>query len=529
MNFLNRFQFAKYSALSSLLVFLILLLVNGIGLRHFFRLDLTHNQFYALSDGSKALMNDLDDLVNVNVYFSNTLPTNLFFVRQYLEDILDELSSYSHGQLQVTYLNPDLPEVAEEALAVGVPQVQMNLIEKDKFEVKNGFLGISISYGDQTEVLPVVQTILNIEYDLVSAIKKVTAAERKKIGFVTGHQEPALENNLSLGQRDEEALTFFRQGLERNYEVVEVKLSDSALLNTIDTLVIAGSKQAYTADEQYALDQYLLNGGNVIVFLDGLGVSPELVTTAQSVNLFDQIKHYGASINPNQLVLDVSNERVSFNDGYLNFLVAYPYWVKAVKAFFDQDHPVVGKLNSIVFPWVSSIQVSPSDSVAATVLVRSSEQAWSLLAAEGMSLSPQAIQAPTSREQSNLAVLLSGSFSSFFEARPALSASTDSRNLDFSRAPAQLLVVGSARFITDAVVEQFEDNLSFALNAVDYLTLDDSLIDIRSKRSFETPLKELTLRQRQLVKWIGILLVPMAVVAYGTFRFIRRRALTQHR
>ena len=92
-----------------------------------------------------------------------------------------------------------------------------------------------------------------------------------------------------------------------------------------------------------------------------------------------------------------------------------------------------------------------------------------------------------------------------------------------SENPGRILIVGNSRFITDRFLNNFGQNLAFAMNAIDFLTLDESLIGIRSKMSFDLPLKDMNARDRQIVKLTGTLLMPVLVVIFGILYSIYRR------
>jgi ABC-2 type transport system permease protein len=517
MNFLKRFQYARDSYIVTALIIAIALLVNFIASRHFVRVDLTRSQMYAISDTSKDLMRNLDDIVTVKVYFSEVIPPYLFSVRQYVDDVLEELSSYSKGRLQVISLNPDNPDTANEAVKMGIPQVQMNIIDKDKLEVKNGFLGIAVLYGDKKEVLPVVQNMANVEYDLVSAIKKVTAKQEKTVGFVTGHGEPSISEDIGVGTATD-SYSALKKSLDRNYQVREVTLKDEHSLDGIDTLMVAGSKTSFSDTEKFLIDQFVMKGGNLVVLADSVGVALDLQTTPQDLALSDLLENYGASFDKT-LVLDRSNESASFNQGFMNFIIPYPFWVKAINSFFDSSSPIVNKLDNVVFPWISPLKLVAKDGVTAQVLAKTTPNAWTQ--SDPFNLAPNLIQGSSEKSQYPLVVLLKGGFISFFKDKKLPLETKDF--ISSSSKPGKIFLVGNSRFATDRFVSMFPQNMAFLMNAVDDLTLDQSLIAIRSKSVFELPLKDLSATQRELVIWTGILLMPILVVLYGIARFVVRK------
>ncbi len=488
-------------------------MANFIAARHFLRVDLTRNQLYAVSDASKTIMRELDDIVMVKVFFSEKLPPNLFSIRQYIGDVLDELSSYSKGNLVIQFLNPELPEVRDEALSLGIPQVQMNIVEKDKLEVKNGFLGASVVYGDRVEILPVVQSMLNVEYDLVAAIKKVTSEEARVVGFLTGHGEPPLKELVEVVGQHRDSYSLLKQALERNYEVRAIDLASDIALEGVHTLMIAGPKTPFSDDEKYVIDQFLMKGGHIAAFLDSIQVKESLETEILDLNLDDLLEHYGVRIGK-EFVLDHSNENASFNQGLMNFVVPYPYWVKAVRPYFEPMNPIVSKLEAIVLPWTSPLYILEKEGVDALELIHTTKSAW--ISKEPFNLDPSLTQNLSEKNQYPISVLLKGRFTSFFSDDIAVQ---EDGYLSKSDTPGYIFVIGNSRFIMDRFTK-YSQNLSFAMNAIDFLTLDESLISIRSKTAYDLSLKELSINGRQLVKFIGVLLMPILVVVFGMTRLL---------
>lgn len=499
------------SRLLTLLIVGILLMLNVISTRHFFRLDLTQNGEFSISSATRLVLEGLDDIVTIKVFFSEELPPNLVAVRQYLEDVLNEFQSYAQGNLQVRFLDPAEEAVAEEAKALGIPVIRMNILSKDKFEVKNGFLGVAFLYADRNVSLPVLESMSNLEYDLISAIRKVTQKELKEVAFLKGHYEYPTET-FSLSAQ-EESYTLARAALEKNYSVSSVSLEKSAL-EDIQTLIIGGPELAFTDSEKMLLDQYLMRGGNLIFLLDGVDTQGFSEAKLLSLGLNDLLEVYGVRVEP-KFVLDSLNEIVSLDEGSLHFTVPYPFWVKAVSDYFDPKSPILSKLQSLIFPWVSPLQLDLSEGVQATTLIQSSPEAW--VQEEPFNLDPVQ-NAPTLTASYPLAVLLEGKFKSPF-ASP--------RNpRDFvaeSNGKGRLIVIGNSRFLTNRMVKQYKQNLTFFLNTVDYLTLDQDLIGIRSKEVMDRSLVKLSDNERTIVKTGGTFLIPALVLLYSFLHFFERR------
>ena len=175
------------------LVIGIVIFLNIIAVRIFTRFDLTSTKMYTLSDASKNLVKSLDDKFTVKAYFTGELPAPYNNHRRYLQDQLDEYRAYGGRNFQYEFIDPSKKEELEqEAQKNGIPPVQVQVVKEDKFQVEKAYMGLVFLYGDKQEKLPVVQNVANLEYEISSAIKKLTSKELKKVGFLTGHGEPEL-------------------------------------------------------------------------------------------------------------------------------------------------------------------------------------------------------------------------------------------------------------------------------------------------------------------------------------------------
>ncbi len=479
----------------NLLVMSIAVMTVFLSGRHFVRVDLTADQVYALSPSSRAAARTLPDIMTAELFFSTELPPNLQSVRQYVDDLLSEFVSYSHGNFRVRVFDPSRPDDAARARELGLPSVRMNILSSDRYEVKNGYLGLALGYGGKTEILPVIQDIRHFEYDLVTAVKKLTTPQRRRVMFTRGHGE------YSAAERDDDlAVSRLRSFLEKNY-TVEAALLSKETVSDADTLIVAGPTESFSNEEEALLARYVGRGGNLVLLLPSVSVGEGLVTKVLSPSLNSFLEPYGVQVNTS-LVLDESNEKASFSQGYFNFVVPYPFWVKALPGSSDRAHPLSDSADSLVFPWTSPLDLEPGFNTVA--LYRTTAKGW--LRHAPFDLDPNRIG--EERPDTGRYVLAA-------LAEPAAGETSG-----------KILVVGSAYFATDKAIAQFESNLNFLAQVTDYLTLNAASVDIPTKTVADRPIRPLSDDQKFYVKLIGTLLMPLLTVVYGLLRYtFRRRAL----
>ncbi|MDD2380738.1 MAG: GldG family protein, partial [Mariniphaga sp.] len=171
----------------------ILILLNILASRFFFRIDFTEDKRYTLSQATKDLLGELDEPVTITAYFSEGLPPNIDNTRIDFKNMLSEYGSRSHGNIVYEFINPNKdPMVEQEAVQNGISPVVINVREKDQSVQKKAYLGAILKYAEKTEVVPFIQPGTAMEYTLSSAIKKLVVEEKKLVGFIQGHGEATL-------------------------------------------------------------------------------------------------------------------------------------------------------------------------------------------------------------------------------------------------------------------------------------------------------------------------------------------------
>jgi len=494
----NKFLKKINSPALIIIVIGILIMVNFFSYNIFYRFDITENRDYSISQASKKAVASLKDIVNIKVYFSSNLPSQYLNLRQEVSDILDEYVSFAGGQVRVEFIDPGDDETTKQDLYMaGIPELQFNVLEKDKYQVVNGYLGLAVKYGEKSQVLPVVDSTHDFEYQITSAIKKITSDRLAKIGFWQGN-----------GASPETANSAIISRLNEVYDVAIVNFAaDKKIPNNLDTLIIIGPRENFSDEELKAIDDFLIGGGSLVVLADGVTVSQGLEAKANDTGLNKILAGYGAKLN-NDLILDVNNGMASFSQGFVTFSTNYPYWPKVVKSGFDQNNIAVARLEGLVLPWASSISLDAQKTkdLKISILASSSERAMAV--ADNFQLSPQAEIANGPREKFNLAVSLAGEFTSAFSQ---------------SNGSGRLILVGDSDFISDNFLRNYPDNLVFLQNVVDSFSLGDDLIAIRSKGITERPLKEISEPVKAAIRYVNIFGLTVIVILFGLARYFLRR------
>lgn len=234
--------------------------------------DFTEKQIHTLSDGTKAILAELQTPVEVRYYASrNTdyMPEELKVHMRRVDDLLKEYASLSNDKLKIENLDPQPDTDAED-------QANLDGINGQRFDDQNLYFGIAVSCLDQTSVIPFLdpreETML--EYQLSKAIAEVSTPEKPKVGVMSALNlkggGPAMP-----GQQAERPWVIYQQ-LKQQYQVVDVPM-DSPQLDPKDLKVLVLFHPAgITPEAEYAVDQYLLGGGTVVACLDAMSVAAQM-------------------------------------------------------------------------------------------------------------------------------------------------------------------------------------------------------------------------------------------------------------
>ena len=389
-------------------------------------------------------------------------------------------------------------------------------------------------YGGKEEVLPVVQSTANLEYDLTSAILKVTTKEAKTIGFLTGHDEFDINAQKQFNQQLRQSLD---QSLQGQYNLTSVDLHAGDPVDpSVTTLVVAGPKRPLSEREKYEIDQFIMRGGRTIFLVDSITMQPNtLQATPLSTGLNDMLEHYGVKLG-NNLVADLRfNDSVAYRQGPFTVSQNYPYFVKVIGDNFSKENAITNQLEVLTLPWTSSLEVLEKENIRSTELAKTSEFAKSF---EGYyNLMPGTPIPQMDLQAYTVAAALEGKFKSFYAGKEIPSVESDThehedgesesiqteepteRTTITESAETQIIVVGTAGFLTQVSM----NSVTFLLNSIDWLTLGETLIGIRSHTITDRPIKDASGFEKNFIKYFCTIGIPLLVVIVGLIRYLLKR------
>ncbi len=482
----------------------ILILLNILANRFFFRIDLTEDNRYTLSDATKNILNELNDPVTITAYFSEGLPPNIDKTRIDFKEMLSEYATRSRGKILYEFINPNKdPLIEQEAQQSGISPVVINVREKDQSVQKKAYLGAILKYGEKTEIIPFIQPGTAMEYSLSSSLKKLTVAEKKLIGFIQGHGEPG----ISMIQQAMQALNVLN-------EVEGVNLTDSTYLARYETLVLIGPTDSIPENHFQMLDDYLAQGGKIVVAINrvegdlqqsmGIEINTGLETWLANKNI--QVEK-NFIVDANCGSVNVVQQQGSFS---FSTQVSFPY----LPVFTNfADHPVTSGLETVVMQFASPVSYTGDTTLHFTPLVFSSDKSGT----QSVPLYFNIQKKWTDNDFPMKSVVAAG----ILEGKIA------------GQGNAKLIVIGDGNFAVNGQGQQAQqqspDNINLLVNSVDWLSDDTGLIELRTRGITSRMLDQIEDGKKNFLKWLNVLLPVLLIIAFGIIRSQRNRLIREKR
>ena len=480
------------------------------------RLDLTRDDLFTLSDGSRVILGALDDVVNLKVFVSDDLPQEIQLTERDVRDLVADLRGASNGMLNTAEVNPDDGEdEADQASSVGVMPIEFNVLRDDELQVKRGYFGLAVTYADEQEIIPVIDRADDLEFRLVSAIANMTNEDRPTLAFMSG-----FEAKESFQYRS------FRESVADRYNITTVNLAADSLgpptvPDTVDVLVVAAPAQPLSPTAVRAIESYLDDGGAALLLLERHTINPQSpMTMPVTTGLEDLLARRGVEAS-DEMVFDLaSSERVSVPQGYFNVIRPYPLWPIA---FAGADHAITRDLSNATFGWAAPFTWE-EDNGAVTPLWQTTEGGGTQPA--GAVIDPRTEFATSEDELSvqTLAVAIDLNAADVGETEDAEEAA------DPGPTPGgRIIAIGDGDFLEDRFVQANSQNVIFAANAVDWLAQDEALIGIRSKDRTPPALAFESDTGKNALKWGSLIGVPALFILFGFVRVTGRATRAERR
>lgn len=494
----------------------VLVVLNLLVGRMYFRLDFTADKRYTLTKSTKDIVKNLSQPVTVTAYVSDNLPPQLKRAANDFRDILVEYQSSSDKNVVYEIIDPTKDEeTKQEAIQAQVFPQSIQSRNKDKIEVQESFLGAVIRMGTRQASIPALVNQrgepLNFEYELTSNILRLDTTQKTSIGVLTGH-----------GERGLTRLQQAQQLLSVQHTLDTVRFSaDPNAFNKYRTLVSLGANMPFSQDELSRLDAFLESGGRLFVGLDAVDgtLNAQRPWDKGKTGLEEWLNDKGIQVEQSFLIdqnaIDITVQTVV---GYFGQQPIYGpsnvpfYYIPRVRNFYE--HPITEGLEEVFFQFPSPITIlgSTEKNIEISPLVASSNRSGSLNAPQVFNPERQWTQADFPLGAQTIGVAMEGQLAGESNTRMVVFADGD-----FPQGDRQQPTI--------------PDNVNLLVNSIDWLEDNQALVEVRTKTVESRPIEKFTTEEdassRNIFKWGNFLLPILIVIGFGVFR--RQRARSQRK
>ena len=476
------------------------LLVLGVNLLGSYvrgRVDLTTGNLFTLEDGTRDLLGELEDIVEIRLFASRELPPELQLQLRDVRDLLADMENASNGNLQVSIVDPDEdPDALTEAEELGIYPVEFNVMREDQFDIRRGYYGYAIRYADRSEVVPIINRTDDLEFRIASAVYDMTSTETVGIGYLQGF------GALRLGD-----VPGLMEDLGQRYEMRAIDLENdtAAIPSDLEILAVVGPTMPLDSTAVKRVRDFVERGGATLMMLEPVSIPDETpIPTPFRSGLEPLLADRGVSLSPSLVIDLASHQNVNMgSQGIFQVIMPYPLLPIARPA---EPHPITSGLNQLTLGWAGALEISDSTNV--TRLWQTTEAG--ALVAPGRPIMPDQDWAVPQEEMAvrTLAVAVTPP-------------EGDARG--------RMVAVGDADFTAGQFIQSSPNNFAFLANAIDWLAQDEALIRIRSKDRTPPTLVFASDASRNVLRWGNLVGVPLLFVLFGVLRVTGRRRRAEAR
>ncbi len=548
-----------------LLIFL-LIAVNFLASKYHTRIDLTAEKRFTLSSPTVRLLDTLKGKLSVEVFLKGNYPSGFKKLGNTTNELLAEFREIAGQKLQFRFISPDetMPgtEITYGDTLSGMGMYPINLTSqlKEGQQQQLVYPFALVHYNDATLPVSLYQgktPLINfqelnsaeamLEYRFADAIYKLSRTTKPLVAFATGNGEPM---DISVYDMVENVL-------KPNYNLVTFNLAaQPSVPAEINTIVIVKPTAVFTDIQKLKLDQFVMRGGHLLMFIDRLNaemdslqVKNEVIAFDRELQLNDLLFKYGARINPD-LVMDLQCDYLPFDvNGNGQFELLPWNYFPVLEA--GVNNPVTKNLGFIAGRFVNSIDTVEAENIKKTILLSSSAnsrkiQTPALISGRENVNAPEDVK--FNIQHIPVAVLLEGSFASLYANRLTQSMNDSLKAAQLSYLPkgtatSKIIVAGDGDMVLNSVIKnqpmpmgmnpftfgsqrEFPfANKDFFISCLEYLVNESGLNEAKNKEYVVRLLDTKKVNENRL-NWqlINIVLPVALMVIFGfLFQLMRRK------
>ncbi|GAB4033677.1 MAG: hypothetical protein Fur0012_13560 [Elusimicrobiota bacterium] len=481
-----------------------------------FRLDITDEKIYSVSNAAKEQTAGLSDNLIIEFFRSDNLPSQINTEAGHEENFLKEYSRTSK-RIKVEKIIVKDESSRHRAIRTGIAAVRFDVIEKEKFQQSEGFLGFALKYMDRKEVIPFLPQSSFLEYELVSAVKKLTQKTKRKLYLISDY-----------GFIPEFIPESTRRAIENIYELHSARAIDLLKADENSCLLIIGPQKPIPEKDLAIIESYILSGHTAFLALDVKIADIRNMTARDNYTGLERFLEINGIKLRNYLVLDESSQNIQLSSRQGSYMVSntVKYYPLLRISAFDRSNPVTRNMSSFTMPFSSPVEISSSTRLSVLPLAYSSPLSWIKTSQKYHSINPLSDAMEISKEDEKgpfvLAALIKGKFIADYN---FLSSQGIKKNPQDSLDSSVILFSGS-KFIYSRTETDFE-NAAVFLNSLDLLNSESLFMQLRTKGSVYRPLIEIPSAKKMALKYFSFLLPLFMVLAAAVYSWVRRARKAQ--
>lgn len=478
------------------------------------RLDLTENQLYTLSEGTKNILNNLEEPITLRFFFSQKLAPSLPSISSYTVRVKELLAEYQRaaagGNLKLILIDPE-PFSEQEDMAEGYGLQSLPVDENNTMF----YFGLAATNSvDDEETIPffLPNRAEFLEYDLTKLIYQLANPKQKVVGIMSSLPVQG-DTMASQLQRNVAEPWMVVEQIRQSFEVRTIKTDVEQIPADIDVLMLVHPKDLSDAT-LYAIDQFVLRGGRAIVFADPYSEVYEPPSDPQNPmaalqaprnselsKLFDA---WGIELVPNKVVGDLRTaQKVQIQAGQRVSVVNYPVWMDLDDSrYFNKEDVITAKLGNIVLATPGALVKKGDVETDLIPLIESGHQAMQIETSKlGAFSQPEDLVRDFKPEgQFILAAKVTGKIkTAFADGKPKDEdddSADDKSHLTESVESINLIVVADTDMLEDKFWVRVQNlfgqripiphaaNATFVVNALDNLSGSNDLISVRNRGNY---------------------------------------------
>ncbi|MBN1822517.1 MAG: gliding motility-associated ABC transporter substrate-binding protein GldG [Prolixibacteraceae bacterium] len=542
---------------------LLILIMMLVSLNFLFRIDLTADKRYSLSEVSKSVLKELEYDVEIEFYLQGDMEPRLHRLQQAVIEKVVDFNTWSSKHFRMLLFDPYILKNAEErdSLYYGLAQKGIKITNYRKntehgVETNLVVPGAVVRYGDKEVAVNFLQnnpafsgevnlnhSIENIEYELINALRKLMVTKKPVVAFLEGQGEFNRYDVLDISR-----------ALASEFEITRITTNDlQQFTENFKILIIAGPTHAFSEQDKFAIDQFVMQGGRVMWLIDPVQVSLDslqngfmTVAFPRDLNLNDQFFRYGIRLNYN-LLQDVNCSMLRVNTalkGNPEKYTAEPWYFSPLLTPND-EHEISRNLDNVMAEFVSSIDTLATKNISKAVILSTSPYSRKINAPTEVSL--EMINMPPARQLFTeefipAGVVLEGIFQSVFNNRIVTGLNLYNKEIKSESVPTKMIVFSDGSLIANSVDyrsgspsiqplgKDIVSGYTFAnkeliINSVQYLNDSEGIMQLRN-RSIKLRLLDKVRLNEELGFWqrLNLLLPVFIIFMFGViFNVVRKR------